>query len=120
MLRLCFCFFFLHAQVLRTKTYICKHIGFKQLMLRILEYQSHLAAVLLHIVAIRINILSVKINVTGSRLDQPVQMLHQCRLTGTGMSDHTHKFTVTNFNIYIFQGIYHQFGTLTIYIINFF
>ena len=82
------------SQILRTETHVGKNIDLKQLMLGVLKDQSHLAAQHFFVKTLLIHILTVKADRTGSTFDQTVQVLYQCRLAGTGMSDNSDKLSV--------------------------
>ena len=84
-------------------------------MLRVLEYQSHLAPQLFFLKIVIVNIFSVKINMTGGCLDQTVQMLHQRGFTGAGMSNQTDKLSVGNFQTDIIQCFYGKGGIVSVY-----
>ena len=86
-------------------------------MLRVLEYQSYLAAELLHVIILVVDVFSVKINMSVGSADQSVQMLHQCGLAGAGMSDDTDELSFRYLQADILQGMDCQRCVCTIYII---
>ena len=63
-------------------------------MLRILEYQSHLASELGHLKILVIYILSVIIYASGVRFYQPIHVLYERGFSGAGVSDKTYELTV--------------------------
>ena len=72
-------------------------------MFRILKDHAHLHTQITKIIIFLINILSIKVDRAFRRLQQPVQMLDQGRLSGPGMPDHADKFTVTDLQIHMIQ-----------------
>ena len=60
-------------------------------MLRILEYQSYLASQGTPVIFLSPDILSIVSNGTGSRTDQSIEMLDQCRFSTSCMSDNSGK-----------------------------
>ena len=58
--------------ILRSEAYICQHIHFKKLVLRILEYQTHLTPQLLHVIALAVDILPVVVEFACAGFYQPV------------------------------------------------
>ena len=86
-----------------TKADIRKYIILEKLMLRILEYQSYLASQGTSVIFLSPDILSIVSNGTGSRTDQSIEMLDQCRFSTSCMSDNSDKLSVRNRKIDIFQ-----------------
>ena len=111
-------FLFIQSQILRSETDIAEYIDLKQLMLRILEHQPYLAAELLHIIIFVVDIFSVKIDMSVGSTDQSVHMLHQRRLTGTGMPNDTDELSIRYLQADIVQGMNCQRCICTVYIIH--
>ena len=72
-------------------------------MLRILEYQSYLASQGTPVIFLSPDILSIVSDGTGSRTDQSIEMLDQCRFSTSCMSDNSDKLSVRNRKIDVFQ-----------------
>ena len=78
---------------------------FKQLILRVLEHQSHPEAHLPYFLGLCPNILSFQINMALRRLQQPVQVLDQGGLAGAGMADNPQKLPGHHFQIHMLHRI---------------
>ena len=83
----------LKTHVFGAKSNILIHRFFKQLVFGILENKANPKTCLPGQLLVRPNILAIQQNRAGGRLQKAVQLLHQRRLTGTGMSDDADKFT---------------------------
>ena len=74
-------------------------------MFRVLEHQPHLAPQFLHIITAVIDVLPVIIELTCAGPDKSVQMLYQCGLPRTRMSDQSDKLPVLYLQVHIKQGV---------------
>ena len=97
---------------------LSSYIRFKELMLRILEHQSHLLPESFHRVTLFINIFTVKIQFSAGSTDQTVQMLDQRRFPGSGMSDDADKFALPDIQIDILHGLLFVGSSRTVDIIQ--
>ena len=101
-----FAFFLSKILILRSKTHICQYIGLKKLMLRILKYQTHLASKTTKWELFCPDVLTLKINFPLCRTYQTIKMLNQCRFTAACMPDNSHKLSLRDFQINIFQSMH--------------
>ena len=85
------------SHILWAKGNISINCLFKQLILRILEYQSHLEADFTRKFCVFPDILTVKQNFPASWLQKAVQMLNQCGFSGAGMTDQADKLAAICF-----------------------
>ena len=76
-LRLFLCLLFGKSLVHRTKAHICQHRIFKQLVLRVLEHQSHLASKRPAVIIFSPHIFSIIKDLAAGWLDQCIKMLDQ-------------------------------------------
>ena len=113
-------FFLGQALIFRSETYIGNNIHFKKLILRILKHKPHLPSQLSHIIALFIYAASVIVHRSRRSFNQSVQMLNQGGFSGTGMSDNSHKLSLGDLKIYIFQRALLISRPLTVYIIHVF
>ena len=97
-----FCLFLGKALVFRAKTNIADDIHLKQLMLGVLEHQSHLCPQFPHVIVFFINIFPVKTDHAAGSTQKPVQMLGQRGFSGAGMADEADKLPVGDFQVDIF------------------
>ena len=90
---------------------------FKKLILGILEYQTHTESAFSGQFFIRPDVLSIQQNLAGCRLQQTVHVLHKCGFAGTGVADHTNKFSPLNGERNILQGYMLKRCSGTVYVI---
>ena len=88
------------------KTHIRQHIRLKQLMLRILEYQSHLTSQAPQRIIFFPDILPFKQYRPIGGPHQAIQQLGQRGLSTAGMTDHSHKLALGKFKVHILQGVH--------------
>ena len=87
---------FRQAQVPGTEHDIRQDCLLKQLVFRILKYQTYFGPELLFIKAFPVDIFAIVIYMTGRRHQQAVEHLYQGRLAGPGMSDQTDEAVIGN------------------------
>ena len=107
-------FLLVQTQILGSKAYICKHICFKQLMLRILKYKSHLTPQCFQAVLLIVDVLAIIINMTRGCFHKTVQMLNKRGFAGAGVPDDSKKLPVRNLQTYVIQRLYRKFCIRTV------
>ena len=104
------------ALVLRPEADVAYHIHLEKLVLRILKHQPHPGAQLPHVISVFVNVLSFVEDSSGRRTDQPVQVLDQRGLPGTGMPDDPHELSLRDLEAHIFKCVLLIGRTRTVYI----
>ena len=89
-----FSFFLIHTEVLRTESDIEPHGLLKELVLRILENEAHLAPYIGHLYLAVGYALSVNVYLTRRRLYESVQVLEQRRLARSRVADNSKDLAV--------------------------
>ena len=76
------------SHVLRTVGDVLRNGLLKELVLRILEHKPHLEAYATYIHVLAPDVCAVHQHAPGGRLHKPVEMLYQCGLAASGVSDY--------------------------------
>ncbi len=99
-----FRFFWTKALVLWAKADILEHIHLEELVFRILEHQSHLAAQIFPGKSVAPDVFPVITDFSPGGAQQAVEQLDQRGFAAACMSDHTDELMLRNREVYIFQG----------------
>ena len=86
----------------------------EDLVLRILEHQSHPKAYLPYFFLVRPDVLAVQQNRSLRGAEQSVQMLDQRGLSGAGVPDESHKCTGRNLQIHMVNGDFFKWRSRTV------
>ena len=86
----------------------------KQLILRILEYQSHFKADVMSELFGLIDVGAIQRNRSGCRFQQTVKMLNKRGLAGTGMTNNPHQLSFRKREVDIMYSYFFKRSSLTV------